>query len=55
MEHRLVVLSTSPFATRSRKKTFENIVGKEENAGYQHSLFPSMFYTLCTCYQFVPV
>ena len=42
-----------PFTTQSRlstpleKKALENIVGKEENAGYQHFLLsPTMFSTL---------
>ena len=54
-----------------KKKTFENVVGKGENAGYQaFSFFPTMFsnhpeknfmffsyiyFVICECFQFWPV
>ena len=60
----------SQLLTALKKKPFENIVGKEENAGNQHFLpFPHVFYpsqkeflllryiyfVVCKCFQFGPV
>ena len=37
----------TPFAVSGKKKPFQNIVGKGENAGNQHFLFfPTIFSTL---------
>ena len=56
------------FQTTLKKKAFENIVGKGENAGDQHFLlFPQCFlpvpkqilsliyFVVCKCFQFGPV
>ena len=43
MKSILTHYTQSRLSTTLRKKPFENIVGKVENAGYQHFLFPIMF------------
>ena len=42
----LTLYHKSLLLTTLRKDPFENIVGKEENAGNQHFSFPTMFPTL---------
>ena len=43
LRHHTIPCLNNPF----KKKHFENILGKEENAGYQHFLlFPQFFYHL---------